>query len=81
MKKLSVYNILIVVSLVIIIYHGVSQILNNGLNLKYLIEPFEVGSDILELKLISNEIVENNSQTIMMLLALKNTILIFHIGN
>ncbi len=55
MKKLSIYNILIVVSVVITIAFGVSHILNNGLNLKYLIEPFEVGSDILELKLISSE--------------------------
>jgi hypothetical protein len=70
MKKLSISNILIALSLAIIIAIGILQIINNGLNTKYQIESFEVGSDMLELKVISTEIILNNTQTIMILLAL-----------
>jgi len=70
MNKLSISNILIAVSLAIIIAIGILQIINNGLNTKYQIESFEVGSDMLELKVISTEIILNNTQTLMILLAL-----------
>ena len=70
MKKNSISNIVIAGLLGVVIVIGVFQLINNGLNSKYQIDPFAAGGDILELKRISETIIENNSQTLIIMLAL-----------
>lgn len=68
MKKiLKVSGYLFLITMVFVL---VLQIVNNALDIKYLIDPFERGDDIMELKSIASEKLEQNSQSLMILLFL-----------
>lgn len=61
MKKIIL--ILIIVSILVL---NILFLVNNGLDEKYLISPFETGDDILELKRIANQKLEDaNSITLI----------------
>lgn len=51
---------------ILIIGINVLQIINNSLDMKYLIEPFEMNDDICELKRIASEKLLNNTYTTLL---------------
>lgn len=66
-KIIKLVSLLLTLSIIVI---GVLQVINNGIDIRFLIEPFEVNDDILELKRIAKEKVNNNTNSVMILIGL-----------